>query len=204
MSAPEIPITIYRGETFEFGIMYAEDEFVSPYPEITGMPQVAPVRLTVPNHGVPDGWPVRVACVKSPAEVNTSEEDNWVYPKVIDADTLELNDVNAHCWRPFSGTGVLIVNKPADITGWRCRAQVRTKPGGDLLHTWDSDPAQNPDSLVIVDVALSQFVLTMTAEQSEALAWSKGFYEAEVIAPGGQVYKLTAISPIEVTREVTT
>jgi hypothetical protein len=203
MSAPEIPITIYRGETFEFGIMYAEGEYVSPYPVITAMPQTAPARLTVENHGVPDGWPVRIECVKKPIELNTPADD-WVYPKVIDPDTLELNEVNAHCWQPFSGTGLLIVPKPADITGWRCRAQVRTKPGGDLLHTWDSDPAQNPDSLVIVDVALSQFVLTMTAEQSEALEWSKGFYEAEVIAPGGQVYKLTAISPIEVTREVTT
>ena len=203
MSAPEIPITIYRGETFEFGIMYADGEFVSPYPVITAMPQTAPARLTVENHGVPDGWPVRIECVKSPAELNTPADD-WVYPQVIDANTLELNDVNAHCWRAFSGTGLLIVPKPADITGWRCRAQVRKSIGGELLHTWDSDPAQSPDSLVTVDVALSQFVLTMTAEQSEALDWSKGFYEAEVIAPGGQVYKLTAISPIEVTREVTT
>ena len=202
MSAPEIPITIYRGETFEFGIMYAEGEFVSPYPEIIGMASKSPARLIVPAHGVPDGWPVRIECVK-PFELNTPE-DEWVYPKVIDADTIELNDVNAHCWQPFSGPGQLVVPKPADLTGWRCRAQVRNKSGSDLLHTWDSDPAQNPDSLVIVDVALSQFVLTMTAEQSESLGWSRGVYEAEVIAPGGQVYKLTAISPIEVTREVTT
>lgn len=201
--APEIPITIYRGETFEFGIMYAESEFMSPYPVITAMPQTAPVRLTVENHGIPDGWPVRIECVKNPVELNTAE-DSWVYPKVIDADTLELNDMNAHCLRPFSGTGLLVVPKPADITGWQCRAQVRTRPGGELLYSWHSDPAENPDSLVIVDVALSQFVLTMSAEQSEVLSWSKGVYEAEVIAPGGQVYKLTAISPIEVTREVTT
>jgi len=203
MSAPEIPITINRGETFEFGIMYADDEFVSPYPVITGMASTAPARLIVPSHGVPDGWPVRVACVKKPIELNTPEDD-WVYPKVIDDDTLELNDVNAHCWPPFSGTGLLIVPKPADITGFRCRAQVRSKPGGELLHTWDSDPTEDPDSLVIVDVALSQFVFTMSADKSEALGWNKGVYEAEVIAPGGQVYKLTAISPIEVTREVTT
>lgn len=203
MSAPEIPITIYRGETFEFGIMYAEGEYVSPYPVITAMPQKAPARLTVLNHGVPDGWPVRIECVRNPAELNTPEDD-WVYPKVIDADTLELNGVNAHCWKAFSGDGLLVVPKPADITGWACRAQVRDRPGGQLLWSWHSDPGENPDSLIIVDTVLSQFVLTMSANDSEALVWSKGVYEAEVIAPGGQVYKLTAISPIEVTREVTT
>lgn len=200
--APEIPLIITRGETFEFGIMYAEDEYVSPYPIITGMPQTAPARLTVVNHGVPDGWPVRIECVGKPSELNTPD-DEWVYPKVIDADTLELNDVNAHCWQAFAGSGLLIVPKPADLTGWQCRAQVRNRVGGELLHTWHSDPAENPNNLIIVDVALSQFVLTMSAEDSVALTWEKGFYEAEVIAPGGQVYKLTAISTIEVTREVT-
>ena len=43
----------------------------------------------------------------------------------------------------------------------------------------------------------------MSDAQTEALAWSKGVYEAEVIAPGSQVYKLTAVSPITVSREVT-
>lgn len=200
--APEIPITIYRGETFEFGILYAEDEFMSPYPVVTAMVQTAPVRLTVVGHGIPDGWPVRIACVRAPEELNTPE-DSWVYPKVIDADTIELNDMNANCWRTFSGPGVLIVPKPADLTGWHCRAQVRNKVGGDLLFSWHSDPSESPDAPVIVDVALSQFVLTMTAAQSEALDWSKGVYDAEVISPGGQVYKLTAISPIGVSREVT-
>lgn len=200
--APVVPISIYRGETFEFGIMYAEDEFMSPYPVITGMPATAPVRLYVADHGIPDGWPVRIACMKSPSELNTPD-DAWVYPKVIDADTLELNDVNAHCWRPFSGTGLLIVPKPADITGWRCRAQVRKRADGELLWSWDSDPLQNPDSLVIVDTALSQFVLTMSATQTELLDWNKGVYDAEVIAPGGQVYKLVSESQIEVIREVT-
>lgn len=201
--APVIPITIYRGETFEFGILYAEAEFVSPYPVISAMVSTAPARLTVVEHGIPDGWPVRIACVKTPTELNTPEE-SWVYPKVIDADTLELNDVNAHCWRPFSGSGVLIVPKPADLTGWQCRAQVRNRIGGDLLYSWHSDPSENPDSLILVDVALSQFVLTMSDVQSEALTWAKGVYDAEVIAPGGQVYKLTAISPIDVVGEVTT
>ncbi|WP_447593552.1 hypothetical protein [Aquipseudomonas campi] len=198
--APEIPITIARGATFEFGILYADEDLL--YLPITGMPSKAPVRLTVVGHGVPDGWPVRVACVKAPEELNTAA-DEWVFAHVVDADTIELNNLNAHCWRAFSGSGLLILRRPADLAGWQCRAQVRDRVGGQLLFSWHSDPAENPDSLVLVDVALSQFVLTMSDTQSEALTWSKGVYEAEVIAPGGQVYKLTAISPITVSREVT-
>ena len=196
-----VPITITRGETFEFGFMWADDRLL--YLPIVAMPSKAPVRLRVPGHGIPDGWPVRVTCVRQPEELNTPE-DEYVFVTAVDADTIELNELNAHCWRQFSGDGLLVLRQPMDLTGWQARGQVRDKPGGTLLWSWHSNPAENPDSLVIVDVALSQFVLTMTAQQAAALDWSKGVYDAEAIAPGGQVYKLADISSISVLREVTT
>ena len=79
--APEIPITIQRGKTFEFGFLYAEDELL--YLQIVGMPSKAPVRLTVPGHGVPDGWPVQVTCVKAPAELNTPDDESRLAKVVV-------------------------------------------------------------------------------------------------------------------------
>lgn len=200
MSAPEIPITIQRGKTFEFGFLYAEDELL--YLPITGMPSKAPVRLTVEGHGVPDGWPVQVTCVKAPAELNTPDDESQI-AKLVDVDTIELNALNAHCWKAFSGSGLLVLNKPMDLTGWHCRAQVRDKPGGTVLFTWHSDPAESPDGEIEVDLAQSAFVLKMDAATAAALEWKRGKYDVEAIAPGGQVYPLTAISDIEVADEVT-
>ncbi|RRV29663.1 hypothetical protein EGJ23_01625 [Pseudomonas sp. o96-267] len=200
MSAPEISITIQRGKTFEFGFVYAEDELL--YLPITGMPSKAPVRLTVEGHGVPDGWPVQVTCVKAPAELNTPDDESQI-AKLVDVDTVELNALNAHCWKAFSGSGLLVLNKPMDLTGWHCRAQVRDKPGGAVLFTWHSDPAESPDGEIEVDLALSAFVLKMDADTAAALPWKRGKYDVEAIAPGGEVYPLTAISDIEVADEVT-
>ncbi|WJN61354.1 hypothetical protein [Pseudomonas sp. SO81] len=198
--APEIDLTIQRGKTFEFGFLYAEDEIL--YLPITGMPSKAPVRLTVVGHSVPDGWPVQVACVKAPAELNTPEGEYQI-AKVVDEDTVELNAVNAHCWKVFSGSGLLVLTKPMDLTGWHCRAQVRDRVGGTVLFTWHSDPAESPDGEIEVDVAGSAFVLKIDAATTAALDWARGVYDVEAIAPGGEVYPVTAISAVKVDDEVT-
>lgn len=198
--APEIDITITRGKTFEFGYLYADDDLV--YKPITAMPSTAPVRLTVVGHGVPEGWPVQVSCVKAPTELNNAEGD-YYFAKVIDVDTLELNSVNAHCLKAFSGSGLVVYSKPVDLTGWSCRAQVRDKVGGVVLFSWHSDPLQAPDGEIEVDIARGQFVLHIDAATAAALTWSRGVYDAEAIAPGGEVYPLTAISSVSVSDEVT-
>lgn len=198
--AEQIDITIIRGKTFEFGFLYAEDELL--YLPITAMPSTAPVRLTVVGHGVPDGWPVRVTCVKAPAELNTPDDESQI-AKLVDVDTIELNALNAHCWKAFSGSGLLVLNKPMDLTGWQCRAQVRDKVGGNVLFTWHSDPAESPDGEIEVDVAGGAFVLKMDAAVAAALEWKRGVYDVEAISPSGEVYPVTAISQVTVEDEVT-
>ncbi|WP_405118749.1 hypothetical protein [Pseudomonas leptonychotis] len=208
--AEQIDLTITRGKTFEFGFLYADDE--SRQVLITGMPSKVPLQLTVVGHGLPDGWPFWVSCVKTPAELNTSIDSDDAsevmgadpyYVKVVDADTIEVPGVIASCWKSFSGPGVLITAPPVDLTGWQCRAQVRDKVGGEVLFSWHSDPAPNPDGEAMVDVVLSAFFLRMSAATAQALSWKKGVYDFEAIAPGGEVYPLTDISSITVEDEVT-
>jgi hypothetical protein len=198
--AEQIDIVITRGKTFEFGYLYADDELV--YKSITAMPSAAPVRLTVVDHGIPDGWPVQVKCLKAPVELNSADDEHY-FVKVIDVDTIELNSVNAHCWKAFSGSGLVVFPKPVDLTGWSCRAQVRDKVGGNVLFSWHSDPAENPDGEAVVDEVLGAFFLKMDAGTAKDLDWKRGIYDAEAIAPGGEVYPLTAISSVTVEDEVT-
>lgn len=208
--AERIDITITRGKTFEFGFLYAGDDVRQVL--ITGMPSQVPLRLTVVGHGLPEGWPFWVSCVKSPAELNSGVDSNDAYEvmeadpyyvKVVDADTIEVPGVIASCWKAFSGPGVLLTRPPVDLTGWQCRAQVRDKVGGEVRFSWHSDPAENPDGVIDVDVALSQFVLKIDASTAEGLSWKRGKYDVEAIAPGGEVYPVTAISDVTVDDEVT-
>lgn len=201
MAAPVINLTITRGKTFQFGFLYADSELV--YKPITSMPSTAPVRLTVLGHGLPTGWPVEVACVTTPNELNTDEGERRLV-KTIDADTVEFNTLNASCWKAYTSGGLLVFNKPADLTGWNARAQIRDREGGTLLFSWDSDPTQAPDAIIDIDTAASTFTLRMSPAQTAAITWSKAVYDMEAVAPNGDVFALTGISPVVVVGEVTT
>lgn len=203
MSAPVVDITIVKGKTFEFAYRYGDDELV--YKPITAMPSVAPVRLTVVGHGIPDGWPVQVQSLKNPQELNSNYQGcpKYYFATVVDADTIELNSVNAADWKPYVTGGYVVFNKPVDLTDYEAKMEVRDKVGGELLLTFDSDPLALPDGSIAVDVALSAFVVRLDPTSSAALAFKSGVYDLEAITPGGDVYAITAISSVVVADEVT-
>lgn len=214
MSAPTINLTIVKGKTFEFAFLYGEDVFA--YRSISAMPSAAPVRFTVAAHGIPDGWPVHVCDVKTPAEVNTLAADDLrraaegqeplpdprLFARVIDADTIEFNSLVALGWKAYSSGGVLVFNQPADLTGWSARATVRDRVGGTVLLDFSSNPAAGAAGQVVVDVARSQFVLSLDAAEAAQIAWTCGVWEMEATDPGGKVYSLVGMSQIRVIGEV--
>jgi hypothetical protein len=194
-----IPLEIARGKTLRFRMQTANGE-KKLYTPITGMPSTAPVRLTAPNHGIPDDWPIQIACVKTPQELNTAPGVNLPVI-VVDENTIELNAINAHCWKPYSGGGLIVWPEPADLTDAIIRGTVRDKVGGNILFRWHSDPAQPHDGLIVIDP--SGYDLTATDEVTAALTWKKGVYDVECEI-AGEVYSLVPISPVTVIDELTT
>lgn len=199
--AEPFDLTIVKGKTFEVGFCYASDELQ--YLEIEAMPKKAPVRLTLTQHNIPDGWPVRIECVSQPKELNTADDAPY-FVRVIDADTIEINSLNGHCWKPLSGGGLVIFNKPVDITGWEFRAQFKDKIGGTTLVKFSSDPADAPDCMAFVDPSLSLFSLKMSAEKTALIDWKKAVYDAEAVTPAGEVYQVAGLSAVTIVDEVTT
>lgn len=202
MTAPTIDLSITRGKTFEFAFLYSTGARI--YRPITAMPGTTPVRLTVPGHGLPDGWPVRIACVRAPLELNTPTDDPPIPATVIDADTLELNSLSGTCWRPYRTGGVLVYQAPFDLTGCHARATVRDRVGGQRLLAWSSGADGDPGSAIELDAETSQIVLTLDADTTAALPWHRGVYEVELIDRSGRVYPVTGISKVNVSREVAT
>lgn len=196
---PDLPLNIYRGKTFSFSLLYGEEIII--YKPITAMPIKAPVTLTVVDHGLPESWPVLINCVKTPQELNT---EYAVVAKRVDDDTIEINEMNALCWKDFVASGVCVFNKPADLTGWDCRATVKNKIGGDVLFTWHSDPTEDPDGEIVVDDENSTFTLKIDASTTASLDWRVGVYDIEGITPAGEVIPICRISSVTVHDEVTT
>ncbi|MGV8917845.1 MAG: hypothetical protein ACOH2R_08605 [Pseudomonas sp.] len=203
MGAPVVDITLIKGKTFEFAYRYAANELI--YLQIEAMTSVAPVRLKITGHSIPDGWPIRVACVKSPEELNNNPngDEPYYFAKVVDADTIELNSVNATCWKPYTIGGLVVLSKPVDMTGYSARMAIKDRVGGDVLLKLDSDPTTTPDGLIVIDTALSAFVLKLSATVTEALTWRSGVYDLEAITPIGEVYPIAAVSSVTVQAEVT-
>lgn len=205
--APEVDLIIQRGKTFEHVMLYGGSDPVQV--SITAMPSKIPLRLSVPGHGLVDGWPVWVLCVKAPADINSSSSTDVAEviqsepyrARVIDADTIELPWVIAANWAAYSGPGVLLAFPPEDLTGWVCRAQVRDKIGGAVLFDWHSDPAQAPDGLI--ELSGSKITLTMDDATAAALSWKRAVWDAELVSPAGKVVPLVALSQITVEGEVT-
>lgn len=204
MSASVIDLTIPRGKTFEYAFLYG-DEGSPIYKSIAAVLSKVPLTLEVPGHGVPDGWPVQIECVRSPWELNTaSRQQDFDLARVVDADTLAIVGLSGSCWRDYRGEGVLNYLAPMDLTACHARATVRDRVGGDVLFRWDSSPDVERDGPIEIDVAGCQVVLLLDAATSAALPWSRGVYEVELIDATGRVHAVTAISRITVTKEVTT
>jgi hypothetical protein len=200
MGAPVVDINIVRGKTFEFLFRYAEPALV--YVAISGMPSFAPVRLSVPFHGIPDGWPVRIEGVRQPLELNTPE-DEFQFATVIDASTIELNAVRADQWRTYTAGGSVIFNRPFDLTSCSARMQIRGSVGGQALLSLSSDPEETRDGEIQIDTALSGLAVRLSPTVTAAIEWSRGVYDLELITPDGNIYPITAISKVTVGNEVT-
>lgn len=204
MSAPVIDLTIPRGKTFEFAYLCG-DKAVPIHKPITAMPSKVPLTLEVPGHGVPDGWPVQIECVRTPSELNTASREVEVdLVRAIDADTLAIVGLSGSCWRDYRGGGVLTFPTPMDLAGCHARATVRDRVGGNVLFRWNSSPDEPRDGAIEIDTEGSQIVLLLDAVTSAALPWRRGVYEVELIDATGRVHAVTAISRINVTKEVTT
>lgn len=194
------PLRLVRGKTCHQVLLYAGA--TRKYCPITALVSLAPVRVTVPDHGCPDNWPVRLQGITAPVELNTAE-GQALTATVVDANTLELNALDASTLGTFTLSGHVVFQQPVDLTGWKARMQVRNKMGGDLLLSLSSDPADEADGEIEVDVAGSAFILKLTAAQTAALTWNGGVYDLEAVLPDGSVISILAPSPVVVEQEVT-
>ncbi|SFP39483.1 hypothetical protein SAMN05216229_102120 [Geopseudomonas sagittaria] len=205
MNAPVYDLTIARGKTFEYAFLYSEDASNPLYADIAAITDTAPVTLNVPAHGLPDGWPVRIEGVATPSQLNTAARDlQSDMSRVVDADHVLLAGINGSSWRDYRGGGQVVYAKPFDLTGCHARATVRDRAGGNVLFRWHSSPDMERDGAIEMDAEGCQIVLIIDAATSAALPWRRGVYELELIDAAGRVHAVTAISRINVTKEVTT
>lgn len=185
-------LAIRKGATFAQMLRWEAPPIV--WRPITAISLTAPVRLTVPAHGCPPNWRVNVSCNKSMREMDGVKG----VATVIDADTIEINTINASGFKPYKGDGYLSFNTPVDMTAMTARMSIKDKVGGtELLRL------STLDGTIVLDEATCTIALTLPATVTAALTWKGGVYDLELEAIDGTVTCLLA-GKVKVTDEVTT
>lgn len=199
-------LTIMQGKTFTQVVRWEELPIV--YKAITAIAQTAPALITAAGHGLKNGWRAAVVSVKGMTGINAGDpvKDKDYHPVTIPVadgtNKIELNDVNAAGFKPYTSGGYLQYNSPASLAGFTARMSIKDKVGGTELLRLDTTLVA-PQPRIALDDTEHTITLTISAEDTAALTWTKGVYDLELVSAAGVV---TAIlyGSIAVSKEVTT
>lgn len=174
-------LTIKQGSTFTRVLRWESPTVV--YKPITAVAKSAPVRITAAAHGIPDGWRVNIQSVQGMKQLNglntPPKASDYHRATVIDATTVELNDVNALEYGAYTSGGVVAFNQPVDLTGYTARMQIKTKLADttNLLELTSS-----PAAGLTVDNVAKTITITLTAAQTAALTFKTAVYSLEMVS----------------------
>lgn len=200
--AKALDITIEKGKTFKLVVRWEDENII--YKPIQSISKAAPAIVGCTGHGVPDGWPVAIVSVLGMKEINAAstppKEKEYVKATSVDANTIELNTVNAAGYSTYTSGGYVQYYEPHDLTNVTARMKIKDKVGGTTLLTLDES-----NTRITIDNVDKTITLVVDAEDTEVLAFKKGVYDlegVEEVVPE-VVYALLAGS-VTVTEEVTT
>ena len=192
---------IEQGRTFQHVLRWEAPPYI--YKPITAITANAPARITSAAHGIPDGWRVAVVSVKGMTQINAANNPpkaaDFKRATVVDANTIELNDVNSADYKAYTSGGFIQLLTPVDMTGFTARMSIKDKIGGAVLLSLTT-----ANSGIAIDNASKTISLYISATDTEAITtWTKGVYDLELVSSGGVVTALLA-GKVSVVKEVTT
>lgn len=195
-------LTISQGRTFSLALRWESPPVV--YKPITAITQTAPARLTVPAHGLPDGWRVAITNVKGMTEINAEANKltsrDYHQATVVDANTLDINDINAAGFKPYTSGGYIQFGTPVDLTGFKARMTIKNRVGGTVLSTLTTE-----NGGITIDAAAKLITLNISADDTTLMTFTTGVYDLELVS-GATPAVVTALlsGRVTVTKEVTT
>lgn len=199
MAGKKANIEIRKGETYTRTVRWESPPFI--YKPITGIQQSAPIRITCPTHGLLQGWRIAVESVKGMTQANTKnidDIDSWPRATVVDADTIEINEVNSLDFGAYVSGGVIRYNTPVDLTGYTARMTIRDKVEGVEILSLTTE-----NNRIVIDNPTKTITLVLPASTTASITAKKGVYDIELVSSMGQVYRL-AEGAVSFIKEVTT
>lgn len=180
-------LTIIKGKTYQRVLHWEVKPLV--YKAISNITQAGPAVITAASHGVPDGWQVAVIGVSGMRQINAKNwplrTSDWNEATVTDANTVELNAVNATAYDAYTSGGYLVYYTPQSLTGLTARLQIRSDDTSDtvLVSLTEADG-------IDIDDSAKTITFTLDAADTEDYDFSEGVLELEVQDSDGVVTQL--------------
>ncbi len=208
-------ILVERGKLFTMVVRWETEPIIRKAITAISLSSGAP-RLTVPAHGIPDGWTGEVYGVEGMKPINDVGSQRLT---VIDANTIELNKVtpaddNGKLWPAYTSGGFIKFNTPKSLTNYTPVIDIKDKVGGAVLLS--SQAANSPLNIITAtsDDATKTITLRIGATNTAAIPTTikKGIAELEMhhISDTSDVVKLKMLNDgseydlVRITGEVTT
>jgi hypothetical protein len=192
-----VDLCVAQGKTFQRVLRWGREPYQ--YRTVEAVTRDGALRLKSTAHGIPDGWMVALNGLRGMPELNARNQPpsrgDLYKATLIDADTIELNEISGARYGAWRGGGDIQFLSPVNVTGMSARMDIRSHRG-DLLFR-----AEPGDGRLTVDAALHGVVMRLPQTDTSAFDWACGVYEIE-ISDGTDVFML-AFGEITVKKEVT-
>lgn len=193
MPPAKINFKMYQGSTFSELLRWESSRKI--YKSITAVTQAAPCIITAAGHGVPDGWRVKVTNVVGMKEINSTDTYNTA--TFVDANSIELNDINSVGYTAYTSGGILEYNEPIDLTLYTARMQLRHKVSDTtVIDTYDTLGGK-----IVIDPINYTISIIVDAITTATYTFSTAVYNLELELAG--VVTTLAEGNISLVKEVT-
>lgn len=193
MASPtKINFKIYQGSTFRETLRWESSEKV--YVPITNITKTAPMVVNASNHGLPQGWRVKISGCLGMKEANTTD---YITTSSVTTDTIEFNSVNALGFATYLGSGVLEYNQPVDLAGFTARMQIRQK----LEDTTVIKELTTENGGIVINNTTKTIALNISATDTAAFSFQTAVYSLELV--NGAVVTSFAGGTLTLVKEVT-
>lgn len=195
-------IELRRGSTFVLPVRWETEPWL--YAAISSIALTAPVAITSAAQAIPDGWNVAVVDAKGLTQLNAKNNppkaSDMRRATVVSSTVIQFNEISAAAFGKHTpSTGYLAWMTPHSLNGYTARMQIKDRVGGTVLLSLTSAT----DGGITLDDTGKVIEITITAEQAEAITWTSGVYDLELVSSGGVVTALLE-GAVSVSTEVTT
>lgn len=168
----KLNLKVIQGSTFRETLRWESGEKV--YVPITNITKAAPVVVQADNHGVPQGWRVKITGCAGMKEINS---DSYVTATIVTTNNITVNSINALSYTTYTGGGVVEYNKPVDLTNMTGRMQIRQKLDDPTV----IKELTSANGGIVVDNTTKTIQLLISATDTAAFTFQSAVYSLEIV-----------------------